>query len=348
MSRRTLVVAIVAARIVYAQAVPPPAEIRAEDGAVLLERAREKVLSAKRRLPKYACLETINRTFYVSPPEKLRPLAMTEAPADACIANRGGHLSLDAKDRLRVEVAEAGLSEIHSWPGASRFDTRSFGQMIPFGPVSTGSFGAYLLDIFENSGAQVKFIGSKAYGLRNVFQYSFRVSREASHCNVKGSMGWRVTGFSGSFEVYTATADLARLVIETDRLAPDTNMCRSKTTIDYHFLLIGDGEFLIPLRSEFETFNIDSGQTDSVTEFSACREYTAESGIRFDDHDTSAGSIETAPQRVIALAAAAGAVPANLGCPVQAGVNCTHRYVNGRRRRCNTCETFGIDNRAIG
>ena len=227
---------------------------------------------------------------------------MTEAPADACSANRAGHLSVDAKDRLRVEVAEVrGQGEIHSRPGASRFDTRTFGEMIPFGPVSTGSFGAYLLDIFENRGAQIKFVGSKAYGIRSVSEYSFRVSREASHCQVKGSMGWRITGFSGSFELYTATADLARLVIDTDRLSPDTNMCHAKTTIDYHFLLIGGDEFLIPLRSELQTFNPYGSQTDSVTEFSACREYMAESVIQFDGRDASVSSIQTAPKDGIAL-----------------------------------------------
>jgi hypothetical protein len=140
MSRRALIMAIVVARVAYAQAVPPPAGIRAEVGADLLERAREKVLSATRRLPKYTCLETINRTFYIPPAKKLRPRALTEAPADACIANSNGHLSLDAKDRLRVEVAEVGMGEIHSWPGASRFDTGTFGQMIP---------GGYLLDFPE-------------------------------------------------------------------------------------------------------------------------------------------------------------------------------------------------------
>ena len=114
-------------------------------------------------------------------------------------------------------------------------------------------------------------------------------------------MGWRVTGFSGSFEIYTATADLARLVIDTDRLPPDTNMCHAKTTIDYHFMLIGGNEFLIPLRSELETPEPDGSQTDSVTEFSACREYTAESVIQFGGRDPSVNSSETTPQHAIAL-----------------------------------------------
>lgn len=194
MFRRVLIMATVVARFVYAQAASTPGRTWAEDGAELLERAREKVLSSTHRLPKYTCLETINRAYYVTPARELRRRAMTERPPDACSANRPGHLSLDARDRLRVEVAEAsGMGEIHSWPGASRFDTRTFGEMIPFGPVSTGLFGAYLLDIFNNHGAQIQFINTKAYGVRDVLEYSFRVSREASHCQVKGQWDGRPT-----------------------------------------------------------------------------------------------------------------------------------------------------------
>ncbi len=78
-------------------------------------------------------------------------------------------------------------------------------------------------------------------------------------------------------------------------------MCRAKISTDYHFMPIGDGEFLIPRRSEFRTFDTDGGRTDSVTEFSACREYTAESSLRFDDQVTSVGTISTTPQRATAL-----------------------------------------------
>lgn len=78
-------------------------------------------------------------------------------------------------------------------------------------------------------------------------------------------------------------------------------MCHAKTKIDYHFLLIGGDEFLIPLRSELETFDPYGGQTDSVTEFSACREYMAESVIEFGGQDPSVSSTQTAPKRVIAF-----------------------------------------------
>jgi hypothetical protein len=301
MSRRVLIVALVAARVVFDQTLLPAVGDH-DDASALLTRAREKVLDSIRSLPKYTCLETIDRTYYVLPPEKHSPHMMTEDhPVSACSGNGARHLSLDANDRLRVEVAAVGESEIHSWPGASRFDTRSFDQMIPFGPLSTGSFGTTLFDVFANPGAQIKFTATKADGLRDVMEYSFRVPLKASHTVVKGGRGWQHTAFRGSFEIDVASAELARLVFETDPLPPDTGMCQAKVSTDYHLMLIGDGEFRIPRRSELETFDTDGGQTDSVLEFSACREYTTESSIRFGDQDTPEEVIKTTAQRVTAL-----------------------------------------------
>lgn len=73
MSRRALIVALVAARVVFDQALPP-AVGDPEDASALLTRAREKVLDSIRSLPKYTCLETIDRTYYVLPPEKHSPI----------------------------------------------------------------------------------------------------------------------------------------------------------------------------------------------------------------------------------------------------------------------------------
>jgi hypothetical protein len=296
MSRCVLIVALLVTRAALDQTVPP------EDASALLTRAREKVVNSIGKLPKYTCLETIERAYYGPALEKRSSHLMTERhPASACSGSGNAHLPLDEKDRLRVEVAAAGMGEIHSWPGASGFDTRSFDQMIPFGPLSTGSFGTSLFAVFANAGAQTKFHTRKTDGSRDIFEYFFRVPLNASHFAIKGSRGWHITAFSGSFEINAASGELARLVYETDPLPPDTGMCEAKISTDYHFMRIGDGEYRIPQRSEFETSDIDGGQTDSVTEFSACHEYTAESRIRFDDQDMSAQSIKANPQRVVTL-----------------------------------------------
>jgi hypothetical protein len=269
-----------------------------EDSAALLDRAREKIVRTTRRLPKFTCRETIERTYYVVPPPKIDPRIMPEAPTNSCGAKEfgaSGPLSLDAKDRLRLDVVVGENKEIFSWAAANRFDSRSVFQMVSNGPISMGSFGTYLVDIFENPGTSFKFTGKKHEGLAEVFEYAFEVPAPASHYDVRGDTEWKVTGYHGSFEIYSATAELARLVEETAELPPDTRMCRARTSIDYHYMLIGDDEFLIPRQSQLETLSGNANETSSITTFSGCHEYTAESSLRFNAPE-SAASVKTTAQ----------------------------------------------------
>ena len=198
-------------------------------------------------------------------------------------------------DRVRLEVAVAGGREIESWPGASRFDTRRMDEIVTTGPTSTGAFGTYLIEVFENSGAQVEFIGRSG----PLLEYRFRIPVGSSHYNIRAGKGWHTTASSGTFTINPVTADLARLTIETDVLPPEAQMCQAKTMVDYEHLSIGGGDFLIPKSSTLETLHIDFSRSQSVTTFSACHEYTAESTLRFDDGDpdasASAVKAQTAP-----------------------------------------------------
>ncbi len=292
MCRPVPIVALVAARVIFGQAISAP-----DNAPALLKQASRKVQNSLRRLPKYTCLETVERAYYFPVLEKHNPHLMTEdRPLAACLATSGGHLSLEATDRLWVEVAASEGHEIHSWPAASRFDTGPFDKMIPSGPLSTGSFGTTLLDVFANPNAKMSFTAINPGASGDSFEYSFYVPANVSHSVVKGSHKWWVTAFSGSFDIDPATAELTQFVWEPDSLPSDTGMCRAQISIDYHLIPIGDGEFLLPRRSRFHTFDLDGSQTDSVTEFSACREYAAESHLRFDDQDAPAGIVKTNPQ----------------------------------------------------
>ena len=222
---------------------------------------------------------------------------ITEAPANSCGGRefgKNGSLSLDARDRLRLGVTVAGGDEIYSWAAASRFDSRSVFQMVSNGPISTGSFGQYLVAVFENPGVRFKFRGTKVGTSGEVFEYGFEVPAEASYYEVAVGNGWKVTGAHGSFQINAVTADLLRLVVETEQLPPEARFCRARTSIDYHYMLIGTEEFLIPRQSELETLSADAGETSSVTTFSGCRQYAAESKLRFDGQE-SLNEVKVAP-----------------------------------------------------
>jgi hypothetical protein len=165
--------------------------------------------------------------------------------------------------------------------------------MIPNGPMSTGAFGSALVDIFENTGARYTFTGGKSEGPRNLFEYAFEVPFEASHSSVRAGDEWIKTGYRGSFQLDAATSDLKRLTVETDQLPLETKMCRHRTVTDYHYAPIGDGHFLIPLKSGFDVLKPDGDETRSVTTFSACHEYAAESSVVFGEEGPSASATVT-------------------------------------------------------
>jgi hypothetical protein len=293
---RCIVALIAAARMLCAQ--PDPTQ--------LMLQAREKLLNAVRRLPKYTCLETIDRSYYVAPREKPRTRLQSRTPLDSCSLEfqiGEGNFVPEWKDRLRLEVAIAEKNEIHSWPAASRFDTRTIDQMIPVGPTSSGVFGGLLVDIFNNSGTKFRYVGRIGDGQREVFEYTFRVPLEASHYSVNIPGGRADTGYQGSFRIDTKTAELIRVVDETERLPPGAAMCRAKTSTDYRFTLLGDGQILLPVQSVLETQRPNAFRTSNVTTFSACHEYVAQSTIRFGDEDEIAKAAANAPRAATPLPA---------------------------------------------
>lgn len=146
------------------------------ESSAVLSRALAKLAGTSQRLLKYACLETVERSYYSEPAPKLGAHPMSEAEADSCDGKEfsdDGHLRLDAKDRVRLQVAVADGKEIFSWAAASRFDSRTVFEMIPDGPVSTGAFGPELVDVFENSGVRFAFAGRRIENQREIFRYEF-------------------------------------------------------------------------------------------------------------------------------------------------------------------------------
>jgi hypothetical protein len=113
--------------------------------------------------------------------------------------------------------------------------------------------------------------------------------------------GMKATGYRGGFQIDAATADLTRLTEETDELPPEGNMCRAGTAIDYHIVPIGSGQLLIPSRSELHTLSPNMNETKSVTTYSACHEYAAESSLRFDDADDAASASKAPVAGTLAL-----------------------------------------------
>jgi len=267
-----LAVFLLAAAAAYGQTAPDPSEV--------LDSAREKIRKAMDRQPKYACLQTSDRTYYRPPATYSGGRSCDQMSADQ--KNRRKPLNLDAADRLRLEVAQGVDGEIHSWPGASSFDLTEIDQIVDSGPFGTGAFGGYLGGIFDNDAAEFDYRGEKTRGDKHVLQFGYTIAPEVSHYEIHFGHSWLTTGFSGTFEVDPATLEIGRVTVETSELPEETGFCEVTATLDYQRVAIGDGTFLLPKQSQLRFVLRDGEETDSTTVFSGCREFRGESAVRFD------------------------------------------------------------------
>jgi hypothetical protein len=179
-------------------------------------------------------------------------------------------------------VTLSGGRELHSWPGATRFDNRRVDDLVGDGPVATGAFGAYLGSVFNRPEVAFHFNGQRTVNGKTVFEYRYRAPLEGSRFDVKVNSAWLPAGYEGEFQIDPESLELERLTIRTTQLPPGATFCQAAATLDYQPVHIGDRDVLLPTRSQME-FVLDNGrQTRNTTSFTKCREYQAESEITFD------------------------------------------------------------------
>ena len=263
-----------AAAVALAQAPAKPGDV--------LARAQARLAAAAADTPRYTCTQTVDRRYF-------RETRQAPKTCDVIVANhRNGRTRpvLIATDRLRFDVAVAdGGYEIYAWPGAARIATENIEKMAGGGPLGTGPFGPFLIDIFANPAVTFQFLG-----VRPLLEYRYRVPVEASHYHVQAGIKWRVTGYDGTFRLDPASADLKQLTVRTLELPADTASCEATTAMDFEPLQIGAGEYLIPRRTSLQVIGRDAGFTENTTVYSACHEFRGESTVRFDDPAPQASS----------------------------------------------------------
>jgi hypothetical protein len=232
------------------------------DPAAVLERARARLREVARGLDNYVCVETLDRNYYGR-------------------AAAGGGRQLESTDRARLEVTVSRGRELHSWPGATRFDSRDVDELIRDGPVSTGAFGAYLAGIFDQPAAAFQFNGERRASGQTLFEYGYRVPLGASRFRIKVGAEWRAAAYEGEFRIDPQSLDLVRMTVRTTQLPPGAAFTQAGATLDYRHVRIGASDVLLPRQSQLEILQEGGRETQNTVAFSDCREYRAESEIVF-------------------------------------------------------------------
>jgi hypothetical protein len=99
------------------------------------------------------------------------------------------------------------------------------------GAISSGSFTAYLTGIFRSGGASFTYDGEVIRAGRTLTEFGFRVPADKSRYLFGNKQHQVVTGYSGTFLVDPATAELVQLEIRTNNLPPQTSACYATTTL---------------------------------------------------------------------------------------------------------------------
>jgi hypothetical protein len=251
----------------------------------VLQRARAKIQALTRRLESYTCVETVDRQYF-QPVATAPPVA--QAAARSCRLagvprGKTAALRLESSDRLRFEVTVADSREILSRPGAARFDPRDVDSIVRFGPIGTGSFGSYLIGVFDNPSAVFRYSGQATLDHRAMLEYQYDVPVEASRYRVKAGASWLPMAYHGSFLIDPESLDLERFLIRADDLPPQTSICEAETTLDYSGVRIRVGDALLPRDSRLQVVMQNGRETLNTTTFSSCREYHAESSLVFEE-----------------------------------------------------------------
>ena len=261
-----------------------------DDPKELLLQLRQNVMETVKRLPKYVCTQTVDRTRYEpSNPEyastnKSRPCDDTIA-----FANRPASRRLSSSDRLRLDVAVGhdlpGMNgEMYSWAGEDRFSGRNLFEFVRDGAISTGSFSSMLASIFGGETARFSYDGDSTIGGRLLSEFGFAIPQEKSHYMYvlrNGPNGEAAIAYDGKIFVDTETSDLVRLVVRTVQLPSETGACELTQVLDYGRVRLNGTDFLLPTEARALLIHTDGTQAENRIEYSACHEFRGESKVRF-------------------------------------------------------------------
>lgn len=273
-----------------------------EDPVEVLARLRDQVLEHARRIPNHTCVETVERDRYERADGNV-PKSCDDLLSMRKRASYPALLRLDTSDRLRLDVLLASNRELYSWAGAAQFQEDELFEWLPAGAIGTGPFATMLLSIFETPSPHFVYEGETTIGGRRLLEYSFRISEDQSHYQVRADNGWNVSGYTGSLLVDPATAALVRLRARTGQLPAATTLCEIDTTLEYGMVPLGGVDYLLPVATRQSYIARNGSEAENAMQFSSCREYRGQSRVEFGEPapaapgSTAAGPASPAPVR---------------------------------------------------
>ena len=243
------------------------------DAQAILERARKNTLEAVGEMPDFVVKQQIQRSW--------------------AFANTNNFKNLD---RLVVAVSYRSTGEedyrVLSTNGILNTEPKTKQSYEDVGGTSsTGEFVTVLATVFKpESEAKFEAVDSDLIRDRKAIIYEYLVARDKAKQVITSSgellTNSVITGMKGRVWIDRETARVLRIESDATEI-PDTFPVRSaRRVIDYDWVTISDGKYLLPSLSDVRLTSKDSGQfieTRNVIRFKDYQKYGTDVIIRDDD-----------------------------------------------------------------
>jgi len=259
-----------------------PLLLRAQaDPDGLLRQARTRIAEDLAKLPKYTCVQSIQRAryelFYGTRPKRCGEVAKSRG------AREQARLLLVWTDRFKLDVTVSEGTEIFSWAGARQFQSEDVQDIIGGGLTGSGDFGPFLMDIFGTPSPEYRYAGLDRSSGDPVAVYQYRIAATASHYQIKTGPragDTAILAFEGSFSIDAQTGVLRRLTIIVPDPPARSETCRIETEIDYKPVAIAGTPVVLPQSTLLKLWDPDGSRYENRIEYAGCRAFQSESVFR--------------------------------------------------------------------
>jgi len=194
---------------------------------------------------------------------------------------RGGQTSWQTQDNVTADVIEENGTEkyknilVNGQP--PRVDVEKTGSW------SRGEFSSLQLDVLSpNTNANFHGKQSTTIVNRAAFLYSFSVEQPNSHWHVESQGQSYLPAYSGSIWIDKENYRVLRIELSAKTLPSTFPLDTVESAVDYDYVLIGEGKYLLPVHSEALSCARGTSQCSrNVIEFRNYKKFTADSNITF-------------------------------------------------------------------
>ena len=233
------------------------------NGDDFIDDAREEAFSFTETLPNYVVKQYTTRY--------------------ATQAVRGGRTSWQALDVVTADVIEEDGNEKYKNILVNGKPPRD--NVEKTGSWSKGEFSSLQLDVLSPLTA-ADFHGKRSTTIVNrpAVRYDFSVEQPNSHWHIESEGQSTMPAYTGSIWIDKESKRVLRIELAAQSMPRGFPLDQVESSVDYDFVLIGEGKYLLPTHSESLSCARAGIQCSrNVIEFRNYKKFTADTSITFDD-----------------------------------------------------------------